>query len=57
MYPLNGGKLDPSTGQRASWKTFDGGRPHRLVIARDGKSYVRQDYTYSSSLFVLDGIQ
>ena len=53
--------LDPSSGKRTSWMKIPPPEPTHfytgVVVARDGKSYVRGSVRFTSELFVLDGLK
>jgi eukaryotic-like serine/threonine-protein kinase len=52
--------LDPGTGERKQWMQFavePGFWFGDFVISRDGESYARQIGSYSSNLYVLDGVR
>ena len=53
--------LDPSSGERKLWMELSPPTPGfwfaGIVLARDGKSYVRLQQRYSSNLYIVDGIQ
>jgi len=53
--------LDPSSGKRKLWMELPPPDPTHfyggVLIARDGKAYVRASERFSSNLFVLDGVR